>query len=310
MTVGSEPARLRPVAYRGRAVVALAALLALFVVGVGSGGSQPPRATISTSLWPAAVALQVLLYLVLAISVAMLAVIVYVLWPQRRRRRKKEDEPVWVYEPPRLYWAAKLLFVLVPLALAAALVAGLLLLPGQAPVPASPLSNSLPPAAGVPPASATLIAAGPVSWLSASWLTAALVAGALAGVAMVLLVSGFGRRDGRAADQQAAPGLTQVLEESLDALRRERDPRRAVIAAYSAMERSLAARGLARRPFEAPREYIARVVRRVATESGEVHRLTDLFELAKFSDHDIDQQMRDAAHQALLAIRQGLGRTP
>ena len=45
-----------------------------------------------------------------------------------------------------------------------------------------------------------------------------------------------------------AEALADVLEETLDDLRAERDPRRAVIAAYARLERTLAAFGLPRRP--------------------------------------------------------------
>ena len=55
------------------------------------------------------------------------------------------------------------------------------------------------------------------------------------------------------------PALADVLDETLDDLRAETDPRRAVIAAYARMERALAAYGLPRRPSEAPDEYLQRI---------------------------------------------------
>ena len=55
------------------------------------------------------------------------------------------------------------------------------------------------------------------------------------------------------------PALADVLEETLDDLRAEQDPRRAVIAAYARMERALAAYGLPRNPSEAPDEYLQRI---------------------------------------------------
>ena len=55
------------------------------------------------------------------------------------------------------------------------------------------------------------------------------------------------------------PTLADVLDETLDDLRAETDPRRAVIAAYARMERALAAYGLPRSPAEAPDEYLQRI---------------------------------------------------
>ncbi len=63
----------------------------------------------------------------------------------------------------------------------------------------------------------------------------------------------------RAAVGVAPPALADVLEETLDDLRAEIDPRRAVIAAYARMERALAAFGLPRSPSEAPDEYLQRI---------------------------------------------------
>ena len=54
--------------------------------------------------------------------------------------------------------------------------------------------------------------------------------------------------------------LAQVLSETLDDLRSEPDPRKAVIGAYAKMERTLAARGFPRRESEAPLEYLGRIL--------------------------------------------------
>jgi hypothetical protein len=104
----------------------------------------------------------------------------------------------------------------------------------------------------------------------------------------------------------AAAALSAALDESLDDLRAERDPRRAVIAAYARMERTLGRHGLPRRPFEAPLEYLARVLHELRVRSGAVLALTELFERAKFSRHEIDAEMKDEAIGALIAVRDDL----
>lgn len=97
-----------------------------------------------------------------------------------------------------------------------------------------------------------------------------------------------------------------ALDESLDDLRSEPDLRRAIIAAYARMERTLAAAGIPRRPAEAPLEYLARALHDLDASAGAVTRLTDLFEWAKFSHHESDASMRDEAIDALVALRDEL----
>ena len=103
-----------------------------------------------------------------------------------------------------------------------------------------------------------------------------------------------------------AEALTDVLDESLDDLRAERDPRRAVVAAYARLERALGAYGLARRVSEAPAEYLARVLAGLDVSPGAVRRLTALFERAKFSQHEVDSTMKEQAIEALQIARQEL----
>lgn len=97
-----------------------------------------------------------------------------------------------------------------------------------------------------------------------------------------------------------------ALDESLDDLRSEPDVRRAIIAAYARMERTLAGAGIPRRPSEAPLEYMGRALQQLDASSGAVTRLTDLFERAKFSQHDPDESMRGEAIGALVAVRDEL----
>jgi len=99
------------------------------------------------------------------------------------------------------------------------------------------------------------------------------------------------------------PALTDVLEETLDDLRAETDPRRAVIAAYARMERALAAYGLPRRPAEAPDEYLQRIFADLDVSRRATSRLTALFAWAKFSGHDVAPEMKHEAIEALEAVR-------
>jgi hypothetical protein len=112
------------------------------------------------------------------------------------------------------------------------------------------------------------------------------------------------RRRGAFDDTAAlAVALSDVFDESLDDLRREPDPRKAVIRTYDRMERTLAARGVPRLAFEAPLEYLARVLDAVQVGAHSARRLTRLFERARFSPHEIDTGMKEEAIDALVALR-------
>lgn len=98
------------------------------------------------------------------------------------------------------------------------------------------------------------------------------------------------------------PALTDVLEETLDDLRAESDPRKAVIGAYARMERTLGAYGLPRLSAEAPDEYLQRIFADLEVSRRSVSRLTSLFAWAKFSGHDVAPEMKQEAIAALEAV--------
>ena len=79
----------------------------------------------------------------------------------------------------------------------------------------------------------------------------------MVGIAVAQLVA---ERRRRRPPRSPAERLVELLDDTLEDLEREPDPRRAVIAAWARMERGLAAAGLPRHPAEAPFEYAARVL--------------------------------------------------
>ena len=134
------------------------------------------------------------------------------------------------------------------------------------------------------------------------------------GILAVLVVAGVvaGRRQRRRGPDEddrlrpAAAEVSELLDDALADLRSASDFRRAVIAAYARMEGALAAHGLPRRRSEAPLEYVERALVHLRASQGSVRRLTDLFEWAKFSQHQVDAGMRDAAVDALVDVRDEL----
>jgi Domain of unknown function (DUF4129) len=139
------------------------------------------------------------------------------------------------------------------------------------------------------------------------WLPVVLVLGvALTGVFALGVLRWQSEREAEE-ELPLTEALSDVLGDTLDDLRAERDPRLAVIGAYARMERTLASYGLPRRSFEAPLEYLARVLGDLHASSASVQRLTDLFEKARFSRHEIDAPMKEDAIAALTSLRGELG---
>jgi hypothetical protein len=137
------------------------------------------------------------------------------------------------------------------------------------------------------------------------WEELLIVLGLLAGLGV--LAAATRSRLTPALDRRAAPEvLAAALDESLDDLRADPDLRRAIIAAYSRMETALAAAGLPRHQAEAPLEYLERALLALDTSAEAVRRLTDLFQWARFSQHEPDPSMRDEAIDALIAVRDEL----
>lgn len=103
--------------------------------------------------------------------------------------------------------------------------------------------------------------------------------------------------------------LVRAIGSTIDDLRGERDARRAVIAAYAGMERILASHGLPRGRAEVPYEYLSRVLRLLHVRESAARSLTELFEYAKFSEHEIDAAMKKQAIDSLVMVKEDLEAT-
>jgi Domain of unknown function (DUF4129) len=156
------------------------------------------------------------------------------------------------------------------------------------------------------PADAASAAGGAAGGRSAAAL--GLEVAVFVAVLVVLAVALAARRRRRATPQRGlvAEELSALVERSLAELEAERDPRRAVIAAYAGMEQTLAANGLPRAPAEAPLEYLARALAELRVSEASAGRLTELFQRARFSRHEVGEAMKQDAIEALAAVRDEL----
>jgi len=233
--------------------------------------------------------------LIAGIGIVMLGALAILVWSGRRR---KDDPPEHESPPIEVHWIWKMLATLAPFALGAALVAaavtgskraqngprfgGTFVLGGSA-----PLSG--------PPSGATGFVVP--SWLP--WTVLGIVAvAAFAGVVALRL-----RRPRPSAAPPDARATRAAVDAAIGALDAEADPRRAVIAAYGAMQRTLGEHGVARSSTEAPREYLQRVLTASRANDREVRTLTGLFEEARYSTHPIPERLREVALAALRSLQ-------
>jgi hypothetical protein len=228
-----------------------------------------------------------------------------VLRPARRRRRDPE-QPDWVYEPPPTSRSEKVLLLLALLLFAGTLAgAAWLFTPGggfsQPGPPPATAGRSAP--ATAPPSPPT----SPAHPHQASWpWQAAGVAAAAASVGLLAVWAVHRRRD-QATDVRPDSGrMVDVLDTSLEDLRVVSDPRQAILTAYARMERALSPRGVGRQRHETATEYLDRLLGRLELEPAPLQRLTGLFELARFSNHQVTEAMRDDALAALGTISSAL----
>jgi NADH:ubiquinone oxidoreductase subunit 6 (subunit J) len=141
---------------------------------------------------------------------------------------------------------------------------------------------------------------------SFQWEVAAGIFAIVAGLGVTALIASHRRRQKLVREITVAQELLAMLDETLDDLRAEADPRKAVIAAYARMEKILAAHELPRRPSEAPLEYLGRVLTELRVTEDAVTKLTTLFERAKFSEHEIGPDAKEEAIDALVELRDQL----
>ena len=133
-----------------------------------------------------------------------------------------------------------------------------------------------------------------------TWLVVGSAAALLLAPAAVFVRRRRARRERRAVVPAATERVGSGLRRSLADLASERDPRLAVQRAYARMEESLGEVELSRAPHETPTEFTARVLRVLGASAAAASDLTGLFEIARFSDHPMDE---DDRRRAIASVR-------
>ncbi len=288
---------MRRTSSRAPAAFALIGLISVIVV-VAMAARAPLSRSTPVNASSAQAPTTALFMLLAGAGMVMLGALAAVAWSGRRR---KDDPPE--REPTKIEasWISKLIATLLPLALGAALVTAAVV--GARSMHRTPrLGGQGLGGARLPPARSTGAAGGFVlpSWLP--WTALGIIAVAVAGGLFVLWL-----RAAQTEMESADTGATgAAVDAAISALDADRDPRRAVIAAYGAMQRTLGEHGVARFPAEAPREYLRRVLLASRATEHETTTLTGLFEEARYSSHPIPERVREVALSALRSLRSRL----
>jgi hypothetical protein len=296
----SRDSRLRAARTPGWATL-LAATGLLAIVALASRSTASGEGLRAIDLGPAITAIEVVGYVGLAVGLVALALSA-AMW-RRRRQRREVAKRVRRELGPVPWWANVLALVVVggmvaiQVAVFIQFLAELQRLRG-APSPAGPGSGT-----GVDPN--TFDPAGRELTAMTIALVIIIALAVVSAVVLIRLRMQEDRTDLVLTGHHAS--TVAAVELSLDALRAEPDPRRAVIKAYAAMEVSLSGAGLGRRRSEAPVEYLQRVLSAPTGIADELRTITDLFQHAKFSLHAVDEVMRSSAIAALERIRVAAG---
>jgi len=224
-------------------------------------------------------------------------IVVLIVMVRRLRRRLEEDAEGLPPPPPPPRWVSMVAWLIV---------AAVFLIPlltanrqGREPQP-TPTPTAAP---GAGRASGAEDQRRPSSWVIVGF-----AAGAAAAAAALAFAAR--RRGSIDEDREPLPELLRhvvgVVDDSIGDIERDPDPRRAIIRTYARMEAVLARGGIPRRPSETPLEYIDGALRTLAIPAAPVRSLTDLFEIARFSDRPIDISMKRRAIDCLLDIRSAL----
>ena len=229
------------------------------------------------------------------------ALVVYL----RGLRRLKSGTEAGEWRRPPVPWWAKLVTLLYALAMLVA--PGVILLASRhrRRGSATPLRLSGP----LAPRSGTGTLAG-ASGSGSNWpLLAGMALAAAAVIVLAVLARRRRRRDHGLTLARAARAdpLSAGLIAGQDALLAGREPREAIIACYTAMERGFAAAGSAPEAADTPAGVLARASDAGLVRSDSAAVLTGLFRRARYSSQPMTTADSDAAASALARMRADLG---
>lgn len=268
-------------------VIALLLLVALASRPADAGGGEPAAAQAA-----AHVLIDVLLYLMVVLLVLGIVIIVWALWP--------DGTPKGPRRKPRPWWHTVVATVMT----LAGMTVALWLVYTRRRQGSQGQRHPAPGAGGLGPLASPAQTQAPAA-MTVDWIALSVVLTLLAALAVVAWIM-FRPRRPTSLRERLAAAIEEVLDDAIDDMLREPDPRRAVIAAWARLERVLRIAGVPRRDAEAPVEYVTRVLGELSLSPLSLRRIADLYEWARFSTHAVTGDMRDEAVGALIAVRDQL----
>jgi hypothetical protein len=251
---------------------------------------------------------------VIALGLASLIFLAIIVQRPRRRKKKGDDDFELYYEPrkiPPILAVALLLLALAP----GAVLGGAIFWFGQTNLTVTPgggaaHTQAAPPATQPPPAKAPAEAEKTASPITIGLIGAMALLVGLGSLGFVLWLFLGDRwlRHLSPGDDIPRAAFAAAVDDSLDELRRETDPRVAIIKIYRNFERALAVASMPRPAWQTPVEFMRAALAKLPLPGDAVRELTGLFELARFSDHPVGAGDREDAWRSLLDIRAALDR--
>lgn len=104
-------------------------------------------------------------------------------------------------------------------------------------------------------------------------------------------------------EEEQAEAIADFADDLIEELELGGEPREAIRKAYAAVETGFGTRELRAKPSETPLKYLDRIFGRRQEVAPALRRLTDHFQLARFSSEPVDEAMRTDAIDALREIR-------
>lgn len=121
---------------------------------------------------------------------------------------------------------------------------------------------------------------------------AAIIIGVIIGVIMLF----------KKQDIQTGPSIEEIAARTIHELKVEDDHRKSVINCYKQMCNWLGSRGVSRASYQTPREFAMAAKNFLRISPGTLYDLTQIFEKARYSKHEINSEDRDKAIRCLNEI--------